>query len=772
MDWKLYIILAIIGASLIDSSAIYRRQASTVSPGSTDDSTDDQDADTEMVCEDQEDDEDECLQVPERAMMAAEYFPETISRERALKVLKRAGELIQKPSGTFKKQCRSDLDTDIDAKNLLRFLTGEPTIASAADESSQSSIAQQTDDDFCPEVFVIDNRRPVSDQTLKNIIRLSDQGKSEKAIQSQYKWFRRQYLPRMRRHIEAGGPYSDLYEDIESHVQRKINDSLEAKLPIHDYHLRQWGFDRADEINASGFKASQRWLTGIKKRADLVGRKVTDLSSRPDRAQQAKIEESKVQFAENYRQIGHLFPHHRILNVDQSGHKYEISNLRSLARRGSRDHVLAIDSINKNTHSYTIQPIIGRDGRLRGKLFICFREPADQFGVEVSKKVKALERELGNVVAVASRSGKMSRRLTLQWVDEILIPEMTRLDEADSESLGSQDSQSTELAGPSWASNNPDSWTPEQRRIMQLRNSTVGHRREGVMLVIDSWGGHSSDSLAQELEDRDIFVLRIPPRTTGDLQPLDVQLFRQYKIFVKRVMEAASYEGCLRNMTDRYGIMRMHSVIWNQFQAPVYRDMLLWAWRKTDPDFDPDELENSPPPDMVLNIQFEFDRKHRCDIPNCQSRAFIRCAHCHEHLCLKHFLAGKGVHRQASESADYGNSTSTVRPLERDHDDHDDGSAGAAAFASGAAIGAGATAVGSSAALGTAISVTGSVGFSASGSSSGMEVSHKSKSEEETVPLLDINSGDRIEKIEVFPPAVSYKDLMRDKRNRRYPPRC
>lgn len=68
--------------------------------------------------------------------------------------------------------------------------------------------------------------------------------------------------------------------------------------------------------------------------------------------------------------------------------------------------------------------------------------------------------------------------------------------------------------------------------------------------------------------ERGVFVFRIPPGTTDSLQPLDVQIFRQYKIFVKRVIEAASYEGTLRVYTNRFGILRMHSVIRNQFQAP------------------------------------------------------------------------------------------------------------------------------------------------------------------------------------------------------------
>lgn len=247
----------------------------------------------------------------------------------------------------------------------------------------------------------------------------------------------------MRRYNETGGLQHNMYQDINEYVQRRIDESLLRQLPIHDYHLHQWGLDRADELDVDYFKASERWLTNIKKRARLVGRKVTDLSSRSDRANAETIEESKLSFAENYRQVAHLFPHHRILNVDQSGHKYEISNLRSFARRGTRDHVLAIDSVNKNTHSYTIQPIITRNGRLIGRLLICFREPADEFGVEVRRRVRALEAELGNVVAVAIKSGKMSRRLTLRWVDQVLTPEITRLGDADSESIGSLD-----LLGP------------------------------------------------------------------------------------------------------------------------------------------------------------------------------------------------------------------------------------------------------------------------------------------------------------------------------------
>lgn len=109
-------------------------------------------------------------------------------------------------------------------------------------------------------------------------------------------------------------------------------------------------------------------------------------------------------------------------------------------------------------------------------------------------------------MAVASRSGKMSRRLTLEWVSRVLEPEIPRLESEDSESIASQDSQATEIAGPSWSFNPPSTWTPEQHRIMSLRNATAAHRRPGVLLLIDSWGGHSSDSLHRARRTRHFHI--------------------------------------------------------------------------------------------------------------------------------------------------------------------------------------------------------------------------------------------------------------------------
>lgn len=74
--------------------------------------------------------------------------------------------------------------------------------------------------------------------------------------------------------------------------------------------------------------------------------------------------------------------------------------------------------------------------------------------------------------------------------------------------------------------------------------------------------------------------------------------------------------------------------------APAYRDMLRYAWRKTDLDYSDTELTKGPPPDMVQQIQFEFDHSHNCEVANCTRKAFIKCSH-NGLACLKHFMAGK-----------------------------------------------------------------------------------------------------------------------------------
>lgn len=85
----------------------------------------------------------------------------------------------------------------------------------------------------------------------------------------------------------------------------------------------------------------------------------------------------------------------RIWNFDQTGFNYENANLRIISHQGERDTLLNVDDKNKVTHSYTAQPLITRDGRLIGPLFLCLQEPTGQFGPKVILEVQKQVEEYG-----------------------------------------------------------------------------------------------------------------------------------------------------------------------------------------------------------------------------------------------------------------------------------------------------------------------------------------------------------------------------------------
>lgn len=125
-------------------------------------------------------------------------------------------------------------------------------------------------------------------------------------------------------------------------------------------------------------------------------------------------------------------------------------------------------------------------------------------------------------------------------------------------------------------------------------------------------------------------------RTTSEVQPLDVGFNRQYKIFVTRIVNQAHLDNMIKDVTSRDGIINMHSIIWNQFSASGYREMLAWCWHKTDPNFEPNEVSGGSPL-MVRANQFAFTET-ACSVESCQHEPFIRCAICGKVLCLRHFL--------------------------------------------------------------------------------------------------------------------------------------
>lgn len=295
--------------------------------------------------------------------------------------------------------------------------------------------------------------------------------------------------------------------------------------------------------------------------------------------------------------------HDRLIwNVDQSGFQYEPTTDRTLTFRGERDVVVSIDQASHATHSYTIQPIISRDGRPIGKLLICLKERGGRFGPRVEAEVRSLERDLGNIEVVASESGKMTINLMVDWAERVVRPAMRENFRAVN---GNGEFEEDE---PS---------------------------RDEVLLLADSWGGNTNQRVVSALGDLGIRFLQVPAGTTQDIQPLDVGFFRYYKYFFNRVLLQAQMENRTNEVTSRSGILRVHNRIWNQLQAPVYSDLIRYAWRTVDFSFEArDELASPRHPRTTMELQFS----------NVDGNAFMRCAHDGRPLTLDEFLDGAHVH--------------------------------------------------------------------------------------------------------------------------------
>lgn len=75
-------------------------------------------------------------------------------------------------------------------------------------------------------------------------------------------------------------------------------------------------------------------------------------------------------------------------------------------------------SVNATTHSYTVQPTVSADGELLSPLLICLQEKDGVFGPIVSQNLFRPD----NMYILASKSGKMSRRLIIEWEENVLHP--------------------------------------------------------------------------------------------------------------------------------------------------------------------------------------------------------------------------------------------------------------------------------------------------------------------------------------------------------------
>jgi hypothetical protein len=383
-------------------------------------------------------------------------------------------------------------------------------------------------------------------------------------------------------YVEKGGTYKQKVKEVEKYVFEKFDNNRKKHLRICDLNLKKWALKKSHELNFN-FKASDSWVLNFKKRYRIKSRKVTKYITKRNELTQLDKKLKAENFVKSINQIIYDYDSSHVLNTDQSGFNYEIYKDRTLTYIGEKDTYGTVNSMYATTHSYSIQPLISLEGRLVGKLLLCLKEINGEFGPNVERDLFKAD----NVFVVCSTSGKLTKNLVKEFAKNIIKPNIN----------------------------------------------------QDFLLLVDSWPGHNKINIYNDVFPNINCNLQIiPPGTTEEIQPADRVLFFQWKYFVKMMYSHIDLEDLNIELRLRNNIIKMQSLIFNQFQSPLFHRMLRYAWYTSG-------YTNQRPEtfETVKEICFEFDNI-KCFDTNCSEIAFIDCSICRKILCFTHFFVEYHFH--------------------------------------------------------------------------------------------------------------------------------
>lgn len=101
-----------------------------------------------------------------------------------------------------------------------------------------------------------------------------------------------------------------------------------------------------------------------------------------------------------------------------------------------------------------------------------------------------------------------------------------------------------------------------------------------ALFVCDSWSSNLNNDTWEGIRAKyadQIYLEKriIPAGATGDVQPLDVFYFRQWKDYVRKITDSIEIE---QKMWQRDNFIKLQSVTHYQFQARQFQDMVKFAW--------------------------------------------------------------------------------------------------------------------------------------------------------------------------------------------------
>ncbi|EFN87350.1 hypothetical protein EAI_02123, partial [Harpegnathos saltator] len=252
----------------------------------------------------------------------------------------------------------------------------------------------------------------------------------------------------------------------------------------------------------------------------IVSRKINKFVIKKQISSKEKLLQASSEFAFKVKSEIMLVSEDNVYNSDQSGFNVETHASRTLALKGSLKVDYLAQSLNSLTHSYTIEPIVSANGDLKSPLLI--KETSGKFGPIVEKTLYKAD----NIVVFASKSGKLTFDLAINWFANVFLP----------------------------------------------------NTGENSVLLLDSWTGQTEKKFDNiDKDNKNIQIFTIPAGTTGLIQPLDIYTFRPWKNFLRQFSDIVMLYNYDVNLHLRNNIQ---SLIHNQFSSPRFKNVFRYAWWK------------------------------------------------------------------------------------------------------------------------------------------------------------------------------------------------
>lgn len=399
-------------------------------------------------------------------------------------------------------------------------------------------------------------------------------------IQSHFKTvkFNCHTIARFREHLSKSGSRRQLVNRIKEHLKIKFDNSRQQFLIVHDFDLRRWAIQYSRSLGNSQFKASDSFIYNFKKEYNIVGRKITNIVTKIDLKNENDIQKIASNFVADVNEKISNYSLDNVINADHLGFTYEYVANRTLSFLGEKKTLAIVHSKHKISHSYTILPMITASGKILSPLFIILQETNGTFGPQVEKNLEIPK----NIELSCSKSGKMSLLELKLW----------------------------------------------------LKNSVSPNLTENSLLLLDSWSGFKNKTILDANLPKTCNVQIIPAKTTGMIQPCDVGLFLYWKQFVKKFYNRISLDNINIDTKSRNFILKMHSLIHNQFSAPNFEELIKYSWKKAGYDVQSERYES------LISLCFSsLDNCSECDLPN-----FIKCSFCSKSICFEHFFDDNHFH--------------------------------------------------------------------------------------------------------------------------------